>query len=88
MEAVALLSDVQNVYQELNLWTGKLRSHFTIEGVPVEVATYCSGTDDAIGVKVRSPLIIGRKIKIKIEYFLIQQVQWTDEGINYPMRKT
>jgi hypothetical protein len=63
---LATLSDVKSVYQELNLWTGKLRSHFTVEDVPVEVATYCSGTEDAIGVKVRSSLVSEGRLKIKL----------------------
>lgn len=79
---LATLADVQNVYQELNLWTGKLRSHFTIEGVPVEVATYCSGTEDAIGVKVRSSLITEGRLKIKL-IFSYPSNQWRDEGMNY-----
>lgn len=79
---LATLKDVQGIYQELNLWTGKLRSHFTIEGVPVEVATYCSGTDDAIGVKVRSPLIQQGRLKIKL-VFPYPTGAWTDEGTNY-----
>jgi hypothetical protein len=79
---LATLSDVQTVYQELNLWTGKLRSHFAIDGVPVEVATYCSGTDDAIGVKVRSPLIVEGRLKIRL-VFPYPTGQWTDEGTNY-----
>jgi protein-glucosylgalactosylhydroxylysine glucosidase len=80
---LATLEDVQNIYQELNLWTGKLRSHFTIEGVPVEVATYCSGADDAIGVKVRSTLIKEGRLKIKL-LFPYPTGAWTDEGTNYP----
>jgi protein-glucosylgalactosylhydroxylysine glucosidase len=79
---LATLEDVQNIYQELNLWTGKLRSHFTIEGVPVEVATYCSGADDAIGVKVRSTLIKEGRLKIKL-LFPYPTGAWTDEGTNY-----
>jgi protein-glucosylgalactosylhydroxylysine glucosidase len=79
---LAALNDVQNIYQELNLWTGKLRSHFTIEGASVEVATYCSGTDDAIGVKVRSPLIQEGRLKIKL-LFPYPTGAWTDEGANY-----
>ena len=79
---LATLKDVQNIYQELNLWTGKLRSHFTIEGIPVEVATYCSGADDAVGVKVRSPLIKEGRIKIKL-LFPYPTGAWTDEGTNY-----
>jgi hypothetical protein len=80
--SMAALSDVHGIYQELNLWTGKLRSHFTIEGIPVEVATYCSGKDDAIGVKVRSSLIIEGRLKIKL-LFPYPTGQWTDEGVNY-----
>ena len=80
--SLASLSDIQGIYQELNLWTGKLRSHFTIEGMPVEVATYCSGTDDAIGVKVRSPLISEGRLKIKLR-FPYPTGAWTDEGTNY-----
>lgn len=78
----ATLNDVQSIYQELNLWTGKLRSHFTIEGVPVEVTTYCSGADDAIGVKVRSALIQEGRLKIKL-VFPYPTGAWTDEGTNY-----
>jgi protein-glucosylgalactosylhydroxylysine glucosidase len=80
--SMAALSDVQAIYQELNLWTGKLRSHFIIEGIPVEVATYCSGKDDAIGVKVRSSLINEGRLKIKL-VFPYPTGQWTDEGVNY-----
>jgi hypothetical protein len=79
---LAKLSDIQAIYQELNLWTGKLRSHFTIEGVPVEVATYSSGSDDAIGVKVRSQLIREGRLKIKL-LFPYPTGAWTDEGTNY-----
>lgn len=80
--SLASLPDIKNIYQELNLWTGKLRSHFTVEGVPVEVATYCSGTDDAIGVKVRSPLIQQGKLKIRL-VFPYPTGGWTDDGTNY-----
>lgn len=79
---LASLADIKNIYQELNLWTGKLRSHFTVEGVPVEVATYCSGTDDAIGAKVRSPLIQQGRLKIRL-VFPYPTGGWTDEGTNY-----
>jgi hypothetical protein len=80
---LATLSDVQNIYQELNLWTGKLRSHFTIEEVPVEVATYCSGTDDAIGIKVHSPLVTEGRLKIKL-VFSYPSNQWNvEETTNY-----
>jgi hypothetical protein len=78
----ATLSDIKNIYQELNLWTGKLRSHFTVEGIPVEVATYSSGSDDAIGVKVRSQLIKDGRLKIKL-LFSYPKSERVNEGINY-----
>lgn len=80
--SVASLPDIQNIHQELNLWTGKLQSRFTVESVPVEVTTYCSGDEDAIGVKVRSPLIAEGRLKIKL-LFPYPTGAWTDEGTNY-----
>ncbi|MGZ3939492.1 MAG: hypothetical protein ACXVLT_12805, partial [Flavisolibacter sp.] len=80
--SIATLKDLESVYQDLNFWTGKLRSHFEIEGVPVEVATYCSGTDDAIGVKVRSPLIKEGRLKIRL-VLPYPTGAWADEGTNY-----
>ena len=80
--AAGSLSDIQNIHQELNLWTGQLQSHFTIEGVPVDVATYCSGAEDAIGVNVRSKLIAEGRLKIKL-VFPYPTGAWTDEGTNY-----
>ena len=34
--SLAKLEDVQNIHQKLNLWTGEIKSHFSIEGVPVQ----------------------------------------------------
>jgi hypothetical protein len=80
--SLATVNDLKSVYQELNFWTGKLRSHFEVEGVPVEVATYCSGVDDAIGVKVRSPLIKEGRLKIRL-VLPYPTGAWADEGTNY-----
>ena len=80
--SVAGLSDIQNIYQELNLWTGKLQSRFTVEGVPVNVTTYCSGAEDVVGVQARSQLIADGRLKIKL-LFPYPTGAWTDEGTNY-----
>lgn len=48
----ASLRDIQNIKQELNLWTGEIRSHFTIEDIPVDVVTLSHGQEDVIGAKV------------------------------------
>lgn len=79
---IATLSDVQNIHQELNLWTGEISSHFTIENMAVDVTTFCSGTDDVVGVKIRSQLILEGRLKIKL-LFPYPTGAWTDEGTNY-----
>lgn len=79
---IATLSDVQNIHQELNLWTGEISSHFTIENIAVDVTTFCSGTDDVVGVKIRSQLILEGRLKIKL-LFPYPTGTWTDEGTNY-----
>ncbi len=43
---------VAAIDQTLDLWTGTLRSHFTVDGVPTDVETLCSPDADRIAVKV------------------------------------
>lgn len=76
------VDDVRNIRQELNLWTGEIRSHFTVESVPVEVSTYAHADKDAIGVKIISPLIKEGRLKIKLR-LPYPTGQWTDEGTDY-----
>lgn len=80
--SLATLSDIQNIRQELNLWTGEIKSYFTIESVPVNVSTYCSGTEDAIAVKIHTQLINEGRLRIKL-LFPYPTGAWTDEGVNY-----
>jgi len=56
--SVATLEEVKDVNQQLDLWTGEIKSFFTIEGIPVEVSTFCHQKQDIINVRVQSPLII------------------------------
>ncbi|HEV7330978.1 MAG TPA: hypothetical protein VGN63_08070 [Flavisolibacter sp.] len=79
---IATLQDIQNIKQELNLWTGEISSHFTVEGEPVAVSTVCDATADAIGVSVTSPLIAQNRLHVKI-VFPYPTGDWTDEGTNY-----
>jgi len=81
--SVARLSDIQNIKQELILWTGEIKSHFTLEGVPVDVSTVCHDTFDAISTKVQSPLLREGRLKLKITFPYPTGV-WTDEGTNWP----
>ena len=57
----ATIEDIKNIHQTLDLWTGEIHSKFTVENVPVDVTTYCHQQQDAIAVKVISPLIKEKK---------------------------
>ncbi|GAA4755926.1 hypothetical protein [Flavisolibacter ginsenosidimutans] len=78
----ASIDDVKNIHQELNLWTGEIKSHFTIEGLPVDAITYCHNSEDVIAVNVRSPLLLEKRLKIKL-LFPYPTGAWSDEGTNY-----
>ena len=64
--SLAQLSDIKNIHQELNMWTGQIHSTFTVEGVPVNVITYGHQQQDAIAVKITSPLIAQKKLQLRI----------------------
>lgn len=74
--------DLQNINQKLDLWTGEISSHFTIEGIPVHVVTCSHGIRDVIAVKLSSALVNENRIKIKVR-FPYPTNQFSDFGINY-----
>jgi len=78
----AALSDISNIKQELNLWTGEIRSSFTVEGTPVEVSTYSHASIDAISCRVRSTLVREGRIAFELVY-PYPTGAWTDEGVNW-----
>lgn len=79
---VASVTDVRDIHQQLDLWTGEIISKFTIESVPVEVSTFGHGSSDAIAVKVKSPLLNEGRLNVRL-VFPYPTGQWTDEGTNY-----
>src|SRR5215203_1333439 len=79
---VADLDDVKDIHQELNPWTGEIKSHFSVENIPVDVSTVCAANTDAIAVKVWSPMIREGRLKIKL-HFPYPTGAWTDEGTNW-----
>ena len=58
------LTDLENIDQKLDLWTGKIESNYTIEGNPVKVELYAHPDQDAIAARVTSPLIEKNSINI------------------------
>jgi len=71
--------DIQNIKQELDLWTGKITSHFTVEGVDVAVQTFGHQQQDLISVKVESDLIKEGRLKIRLRY-PYPTAEFLDEG--------
>ncbi|WP_198044260.1 hypothetical protein [Actinoalloteichus sp. GBA129-24] len=57
----AVLTDLTETHQHLELWTGRLHSRFVFDGHSVEVETSCDPETDAVALRVTSPLIrLGR----------------------------
>jgi hypothetical protein len=74
--------DIKNIKQELDLWTGAIKSSFTIEGEPVEVLTVSHQQDDLISTKINSKLLTTGRLKIKLRY-PYPTAEWTDVGNNH-----
>ena len=63
---LAGLPDIRDIHQELNMWTGEIRSHFTLEGVPVDVRTYVHPDKDLLAVSVHSALLKEGRLRIRV----------------------
>ena len=76
------IHDLRDIRQVLNPWTGELTSHFTLDGLPVDVLTVGHQQQDAVAVRVTSPLLkIGRlKVALRLPY---PTGEWADMGTNY-----
>ncbi len=61
-------SKIENPKQELNLWTGELKSYFEIGGVPVEVITLVHQSKDMVSFKIKSDLFREEKMQIKLDF--------------------
>lgn len=60
--------DLDNLHQTLDLWTGLLSSRFEIEGRSVSVQTCCHPDLDMIAVRIASPLIAERRLRVRIAF--------------------
>jgi protein-glucosylgalactosylhydroxylysine glucosidase len=75
------IADIQNIRQQLNMWTGELSSSFTVENEPVQVITVAHQQQDAIGVKISSPLISKRRLQLRL-FFPYPNGEFKDVGNN------
>jgi hypothetical protein len=79
---IATVTDIQNIDQQLDMWSGEIRSRFTVEGEAVEVITYAHQAKDAIGVKINSALVAQRKIQVRLR-FPYPNGEWKDVGDDF-----
>jgi hypothetical protein len=62
------LSDLTEIHQELDLWTGRLVSNFKFDGQPVRVLTTCHPQDAQLAVSIRSPLIASGRLSVILAF--------------------
>jgi protein-glucosylgalactosylhydroxylysine glucosidase len=62
------IGDIIDPVQNLDLWTGMIKSRFTVENTPVEVITVCHPDKDLVSVSVTSNLIKERRLKIRLSF--------------------
>ena len=66
--SAALAGDLGGVEQTLDLWSGVLRSRFTLQGQPVETLTVCHPDLDLLAVRVVSPLLKNGRVRVEIRF--------------------
>jgi hypothetical protein len=64
----AVMNDLKDAHQEVDMWNGIIYSYFVLEGSQVRVKTACHPSADALGVSVKSELIKTGQIKIFIDF--------------------
>jgi hypothetical protein len=78
----ASLKDIQQVHQQLNVWTGEIVSTFFVEGEKVMVSTVANQEDDVISAAVTSALVKSGRLKVFVRY-PYPTGAFLDGGTNY-----
>ena len=60
--------DVKNPWQQMDLWTGLLRSRFELDGGPVNVVTACDPHSDTLSFRIQSEWIEKGSMRVKIRF--------------------
>ena len=61
-------SDLKNISQELDLWTGTITSRFTFDGQAVVVTTVSAQTSSSVGISIESPLLQAGTLGIYLDF--------------------
>ena len=63
-----LITDLKDIDERLDLWTGILTSSFTVDGQPVHVTTIAAPDKSEVATRIESPLIASGRLKIRIAF--------------------
>jgi protein-glucosylgalactosylhydroxylysine glucosidase len=80
--STAIISDIKNIKQELDLWTGIISSSFTVEDIPVTVTTVCHQQEDVVAFKIESALLKEKRLQVRVR-FPYPNGQFKDVGNNW-----
>ena len=61
-------ADILNPDQVLDLWNGRIRSRFTLDGAPVEVTAACHPQLDLVAFTIRSQLLANGKLGVRLAF--------------------
>lgn len=61
-------TDLQEVHQDLDLWTGLVTSSYKIAGVPVFVQTVAQGEGSVVAVRVKSALLERGDLQVRVRF--------------------
>src|SRR5215203_2339241 len=77
----AKATDISDINQKLNLWTGIIESRFKFEGKAVSVRTAVHPTLDILAVSIESPLVTEGKLSVRFAFpygsQTMQAADWT-----------
>jgi len=79
--SLASVTDIKNIDQQLDLWTGVITSSFTVEGVPVKITTACHQQRDVVSFRIESLLLQEGRIAVNVR-FPYPTGQFKDVGDN------
>jgi hypothetical protein len=64
----AKITDISDIEQKLDLWTGVIHSSFDLEGVPVKVRTAAHPDLDMVLISVASKLIAKQRLEVRFAF--------------------
>lgn len=64
----ASIRDLAAIDQRLDMWTGRIESRFTLDGVPVRVVTVAHPERDLVAFRIESPLLAEGRLRPNIRF--------------------